>query len=105
MMSSLASLVECIVLPYALFFDNYDLSWLLVEGKCDAITVDKNAVTLLRHAIGSSPDTIVDDAVLDKTVIVIEDCKSVEKLLTTIVDTEKCCIKNCCLDKKRCDDD
>ncbi|GJS17067.1 hypothetical protein Tco_0411539 [Tanacetum coccineum] len=35
----------------------------------------------------------------------VMDCKSVEKLMTTVVDTEKCCIENCCLDKKRCDDD
>ncbi|GKD47137.1 hypothetical protein Tco_1271782, partial [Tanacetum coccineum] len=31
------------------------LSWLLVEGKCDAITVDINAIALFRQAIGSSP--------------------------------------------------
>nr|GFA71140.1 hypothetical protein [Tanacetum cinerariifolium] len=31
------------------------LSWLLVEGKRNAITVDINAITLFRQAIGSSP--------------------------------------------------
>ncbi|GJS81406.1 hypothetical protein Tco_0747947 [Tanacetum coccineum] len=31
------------------------LSWLLVEGKCDAITVYMNAIALFRQAIGSSP--------------------------------------------------
>ncbi|GJW16799.1 hypothetical protein Tco_0024235 [Tanacetum coccineum] len=31
------------------------LSWLLVEGKRDAIIVDMNAIALFRQAIGSSP--------------------------------------------------
>ncbi|GKC48001.1 hypothetical protein Tco_1065723 [Tanacetum coccineum] len=31
------------------------LSWLLVERKRDAITVDMNAIALLRQAIGLSP--------------------------------------------------
>nr|GEW05818.1 hypothetical protein [Tanacetum cinerariifolium] len=31
------------------------LSWLLVEGKCDAITFDINSIALFRQAIGSSP--------------------------------------------------
>ncbi|GKG48403.1 hypothetical protein Tco_0510288, partial [Tanacetum coccineum] len=31
------------------------LSWLLVEGKRDATTVDINAIDLLRRAIRSSP--------------------------------------------------
>ncbi|GKF66930.1 hypothetical protein Tco_0193447 [Tanacetum coccineum] len=31
-------------------------SWLLVEGKCDAITVYMNAIALFRQAIGSSPE-------------------------------------------------
>ncbi|GJT36177.1 hypothetical protein Tco_0926596 [Tanacetum coccineum] len=32
-------------------------------------------------------------------------CKFVEKVMTAVVDTKKCCIESCCLDKKRCDDD
>ncbi|GKA43284.1 hypothetical protein Tco_0736008 [Tanacetum coccineum] len=31
--------------------------------------------------------------------------KFVEKLMTAVVDTEKCCIESYCWDKKRCDDD
>ncbi|GJT08685.1 hypothetical protein Tco_0843147 [Tanacetum coccineum] len=31
------------------------LSWLLVDEKCDATTIDINAISLLRQAIGSSP--------------------------------------------------
>ncbi|GJR94698.1 hypothetical protein Tco_0266872 [Tanacetum coccineum] len=44
------------------------LSWLLVEGKCDATTVDINAIALLRQAIGSSPTPAMSQAAIRKLV-------------------------------------
>ncbi|GKA83983.1 hypothetical protein Tco_0805578 [Tanacetum coccineum] len=69
------------------------------------LELDMHVEELLMVSERLKPDTVVDDEVLDRIVIMVEDCKSVEKLMTTIIDTEKCCIENCCLDKKRCDDD
>ncbi|GKB98384.1 hypothetical protein Tco_0984521 [Tanacetum coccineum] len=83
------------------------LSWLLVEGKCDAITVDINAIALFRQAIGSSPGRndgtaspgsigsrmhvgiVVDDEVLHKLVGMVEKNELVEELMIAVVDTEQ----------------
>ncbi|GJY76230.1 hypothetical protein Tco_0481346 [Tanacetum coccineum] len=80
------------------------LSWLLVEGKRDAITVDINAIALFRQAIGSSPGRndrttspksgmhvgiIVDDEVLHKLVSMVEKNELVEELMIAAVDTEQ----------------
>ncbi|GJY35410.1 hypothetical protein Tco_0420788 [Tanacetum coccineum] len=59
------------------------LSWVLVEEKCDAITVDINVIAMFRQAIGSSPgrnngtaspesSMVVDDEVLHKLVSMVE---------------------------------
>ncbi|GKA12555.1 retrovirus-related pol polyprotein from transposon TNT 1-94 [Tanacetum coccineum] len=85
------------------------LSWLLVEGKRDAITVDMNAIALLRQAIGSSPGRndgiarpesgkyfgiFVNDEVLHKVVTVMKESTFVDKVVKAIVDTEEDCIEN-----------
>nr|GFC32946.1 hypothetical protein [Tanacetum cinerariifolium] len=80
------------------------LSWLLVEGKCNAITVDINDIALFRQEIRSSPgrndetarpefgmhfDTIVDDEVLYKLVSMVEKNELVEELMIDVVDTKQ----------------
>ncbi|GJX03750.1 hypothetical protein Tco_0189666 [Tanacetum coccineum] len=83
------------------------LSWLLVEGKRDATTVDINAITLLRQAIRSSPgkttrtirpesnwgnsvyDIIVDDEVLHKLVSMAEKNELFDELMIAVVDIEQ----------------
>ncbi|GKC26984.1 hypothetical protein Tco_1034278 [Tanacetum coccineum] len=79
------------------------LSWLLVEGKHDAITVDINAIALLRQAIRSSPGRndgttspksgmdvgiIVDDEVLHKLISMVKKNELFEELMSAVVDTE-----------------
>ncbi|GJS85252.1 hypothetical protein Tco_0751793 [Tanacetum coccineum] len=83
------------------------LSWLLVEGKCDTITVYMNSISLLRESIRSSlgrnDGTFVElmvvgelletyivgkEKVLHKTVNVIEKNTDVEKLVMIIADSE-----------------
>ncbi|GJU90431.1 hypothetical protein Tco_1302854 [Tanacetum coccineum] len=83
------------------------LSWLLVEGKCDAITVDINAIALLRQVIGSSPrrndgtaspesvgsgmdvGIVVDDEVLHKLISMVEKNELFEELMIAVVDTKQ----------------
>ncbi|GKD08953.1 hypothetical protein Tco_1188638 [Tanacetum coccineum] len=83
------------------------LSWLLAEGKCDAITVDINAIGLFRQAIGSSPgrnngraspesiesgmyvDIVMDDEVLYKLISMVEKNELVEELMIAVVDTKQ----------------
>ncbi|GJR36939.1 hypothetical protein Tco_1212623 [Tanacetum coccineum] len=80
------------------------LSWLLVEKKHDAITVDINAIALLRQAIGSSPGRndettspktgmdvgiVVDDEVLHKLISMVEKNELFEELSIAIVDTKQ----------------
>ncbi|GKD43050.1 hypothetical protein Tco_1267695 [Tanacetum coccineum] len=82
-------------------------SWLLVEGKRDAITVDINAIALFRQATGSSPGRndgttspesivsenlvgmVVDDVVLHKLVSIIEKNELFEELMIAVVDTKQ----------------
>ncbi|GKA67650.1 hypothetical protein Tco_0767567 [Tanacetum coccineum] len=79
------------------------ISWLLVEGKCDSITVEINAIALFRQAIGSSlgrndgttsPESrmdvgiVVDDEVLHKIVSVVEKNELVKELMIAVVATE-----------------
>ncbi|GJV98951.1 hypothetical protein Tco_1554203 [Tanacetum coccineum] len=83
------------------------LSWLLVEGKRDAIIVDINAISFFRHAIGSSPGRndataapesivseilvgmVVDDEVLYKLVSMVEKNELFKELMIAVVDTEQ----------------
>ncbi|GKC37740.1 hypothetical protein Tco_1050124 [Tanacetum coccineum] len=80
------------------------LSWFLVEGKRDAITVAINVIALLRQAIGSSPSRndgtaspesgmhvgiIVDDEVLYKFISMVEKNELVEELMIVVLDTEQ----------------
>ncbi|GJR92883.1 hypothetical protein Tco_0265057 [Tanacetum coccineum] len=83
------------------------LSWLLVEGKHDAIIVDINAISLLRQAIGSSPERndgaaspesigsgmdvgiVVDDEVFHKLISMVEKNELFEELMIAVVDTEQ----------------
>ncbi|GJR34662.1 hypothetical protein Tco_1210346 [Tanacetum coccineum] len=67
--------------------------------------LDRNVEELRMVSDYLEPNTVVDDEVLEKTMIVLKNCKSVEKVMTLVVDTDKCCVQRCCLDKKRCDDD
>ncbi|GJS46042.1 hypothetical protein Tco_0596163 [Tanacetum coccineum] len=71
------------------------LSWLLVEGKHNAIKVDINAISLFRQAIGSSPvgfgmdvGIVVDDEVLHKLISIVEKTKLIEELMIVVLDTE-----------------
>ncbi|GJY71182.1 hypothetical protein Tco_0474885 [Tanacetum coccineum] len=75
------------------------LSWLLVVGNRDAITVLRNSIALFRLANGSSPgkmmelellevDTVGNDKVLHKIMNVVERDNSVEQLVITVVDIE-----------------
>ncbi|GKA53306.1 hypothetical protein Tco_0746621 [Tanacetum coccineum] len=91
------------------------LSWLFVEGKRDATTVDINAIALLKQAIRSSPgrntgttspesicgnstggcceagkhvDIVMDDEVLHKLVSMVEKNDLFEELMIAVVDTE-----------------
>ncbi|GJS73607.1 hypothetical protein Tco_0706448 [Tanacetum coccineum] len=72
------------------------LSWLLVKGKRDAITVDINAIAFFRQSIGSSPGRndgtarpesieagmhfgiVVDDELLHKVVIMVKESAFVD---------------------------
>nr|GEY53886.1 hypothetical protein [Tanacetum cinerariifolium] len=81
------------------------LSWLLVEGKHDAITVNINAIALFRQEIRSSPGRndgtvslesscgntacVVDDEVLYKLVSMVEKNDLLEELMIAVVDTEQ----------------
>ncbi|GJX56767.1 hypothetical protein Tco_0286664 [Tanacetum coccineum] len=83
------------------------LSWVLVEEKRDAITVDINAIALFRQAIGSSPGRndgtaspesswgnaacgmVVDDEVLYKLVSMVEKNEFFEELMIAVMDTEQ----------------
>ncbi|GKE59349.1 hypothetical protein Tco_1498534 [Tanacetum coccineum] len=99
------------------------LSWLLVEGKRDAITVDINGIALLRQAIGSSPgrndgttrhesieagkhfSIIIDDEVLYRVMTVVKESTFFDQLVKAVVDTEEDCTKNDgCSGKMVCDD-
>ncbi|GKD82155.1 hypothetical protein Tco_1348994 [Tanacetum coccineum] len=79
------------------------LSWLLVERKRDATTVDINAIDLLRQAIRSSPGIntgtaspesrmhvgmVVDAEVLHELVSMVEKNKLFEELMIVVMDTE-----------------
>ncbi|GKD40175.1 hypothetical protein Tco_1260382 [Tanacetum coccineum] len=82
------------------------LSWLLVEGKHDATTVDINAIALLTQAFRSSPGRniettrpesigsridvgiVVDDELLHKLTSMVEKNELVEELRIAVVDTE-----------------
>ncbi|GJT77127.1 hypothetical protein Tco_1043852 [Tanacetum coccineum] len=98
-------------------------SWLLVEGKCDSITVDINTIAWLRQAIGSSPgkndgttrpetieygmhfDIVVDDEVLHRVVIVVKESTFVDQVVKNVIDTEEDCTENDgCSSKMVCDD-
>ncbi|GJY11394.1 hypothetical protein Tco_0379579 [Tanacetum coccineum] len=86
-------------------------SWLLVEGKRNAITADINAIALFRQAIGSSPGRndgttspesivseilvgmVMDDEVLHKLVSIIEKNELFEELMIVVVDTEQVLIE------------
>ncbi|GKD33921.1 hypothetical protein Tco_1249430 [Tanacetum coccineum] len=88
------------------------LSWLLVKGKRDAITVDINAIVLFRQAIGSSPgindgtarpESIgsvmhfgisVDDEVLQRVETLLKESTFADQVVTTVVDTEEDCTEN-----------
>ncbi|GJS98733.1 hypothetical protein Tco_0819903 [Tanacetum coccineum] len=79
------------------------LSWLLVEGKHDAITVDINVIALFRQAIGSPPGRnditaigfgmhvgiVVDDEVLHKLESMVKKNELFEELMIVVVDTEQ----------------
>ncbi|GKC57403.1 hypothetical protein Tco_1085001, partial [Tanacetum coccineum] len=79
------------------------LSSLLVEGKCDAITVDINAIALFKQAIRSSHGRnvrtviesrmdvgiVVDDEVLHKMISMVEKNEFIEELMIAVVDTEQ----------------
>ncbi|GJW51247.1 hypothetical protein Tco_0092598 [Tanacetum coccineum] len=86
------------------------LSWLLVEGKRDSITVDINAIALLRQAIGSSPGRnvgtarpksiefglhfgiFVDDEVFHR--VVVKEITFVDQAVKAVIDTKEDCIEN-----------
>ncbi|GKC64331.1 hypothetical protein Tco_1096929 [Tanacetum coccineum] len=72
------------------------LSWLLVDEKRDATTVDINAIALLRQAIGSSPvgsgmnvGNVMDDELLHKLVKMVEKNELVDELMIVVVDTKQ----------------
>ncbi|GKA35419.1 hypothetical protein Tco_0721910 [Tanacetum coccineum] len=83
------------------------MSWLLVEGKCNANTVDINAIALFRQAIGSSPGRndgtaspetigseilvgmVMDDEVLHKLVSMVEKNELFKELMIVVVNTEQ----------------
>ncbi|GJY54738.1 hypothetical protein Tco_0446402 [Tanacetum coccineum] len=78
------------------------LSWLLAEGKRDAIIVNINVIALFKQGIGSSParnvgttspemdvGMIVDDEVLHKMISMVEKNNFVEELMIVVVDTEQ----------------
>ncbi|GJV35721.1 hypothetical protein Tco_1408198 [Tanacetum coccineum] len=76
------------------------LSWLLVEGKRNATTVDINAIALLRQEIGSSPSRNTgiarpesNDEVLHKLVSMVEKNELFEELMIVVMDTEQNLIK------------
>ncbi|GJR38885.1 hypothetical protein Tco_1214569 [Tanacetum coccineum] len=88
------------------------LSWLLIEGKRDAITVDINAIALFRQSIGSSPigsrmhfDIVVDDELLHMVMNVVNESIFVDQVVKDFVDTEEDCTENDgCSSKMVCDD-
>ncbi|GJV40776.1 hypothetical protein Tco_1419216 [Tanacetum coccineum] len=83
------------------------LSWLLVEGKLDDTTVDRNVIALLRQAIRSLPGRNDGTAssesswgnlacgcceiggLLHKLICMVEKNELVEELMIVIVDTEQ----------------
>ncbi|GJY82743.1 hypothetical protein Tco_0496119 [Tanacetum coccineum] len=80
------------------------LSWLLVEGKRNAIIIDINAIALFRQAIGSSPGRndgttspesgmdvgiVVDDETLHKMISMVEKNEFVEELMIAVMDTKQ----------------
>ncbi|GJV13297.1 hypothetical protein Tco_0126840 [Tanacetum coccineum] len=78
------------------------LSWLLVEGKRDAITVDINSIALFKQEIGSSPSRnirttspemdvgiVVDDEVLHKMISMVEKNECVKELMIAVMDTKQ----------------
>ncbi|GKE73756.1 hypothetical protein Tco_1535797 [Tanacetum coccineum] len=76
MLSSLASLAECIVLPYALLPN---------KCKCDVIAVVRNVIDLFKLVIRTSPgrndstvDTVGDEEVFHKIVKVVEESNTVD---------------------------
>nr|GEW49523.1 hypothetical protein [Tanacetum cinerariifolium] len=84
--------------------------WSLIEETLLVVVLklmklDRHVEELRMVSHRLEPDTVVDDEVLEKTMTGLKNCKSVEKVITAVVDTEKCYIKSCYLDKKRCDDE
>ncbi|GJU74105.1 hypothetical protein Tco_1265510 [Tanacetum coccineum] len=78
------------------------LSWLYVEGKRNATTVDINAIALLRQAMGSSlgrntetarPESswgnLAYDEMFHKLVSMVEKNELFEELMIAVVDTEQ----------------
>nr|GEV76588.1 hypothetical protein [Tanacetum cinerariifolium] len=107
------------------------LSWLLVEGKRDAITVDMNGIALLRETqlvvvvklegndmnfeelmgldnrfkFGKHFGIVVNDEVLHRVVTVVKESTFVDQVVKVIIDTKEDCTKSDgCSGKMVCDD-